>query len=91
MSSPEEKLARWAERDAVVGLTAELAQVRLDLAARDAEIADLRARNEQLAQRGAQLRVERDHVTRLNRRLQKPSISRRVVHRLRWIAGKLAR
>ena len=91
MSSPEEKLARWAERDAAVGLTAELDQARLDLAAKDAEIADLRARNEQLAQRVAQLRAERDHVTRLNRRLLKPSIPRRVVHRLRWAAGKLAR
>lgn len=89
MSTPEERLARWAERDAAVGLTAELDQVRADLAARDAEIADLRARNEQLAQRVTQLRAERDHVSRINHRLQKPSIPRRVVHRLRWLAGKL--
>ena len=57
----------------------------------EAEIADLRARNEQLAQRATQLRAERDHVTRLNRRLLKPSIPRRVVHRLRCAVGKLAR
>lgn len=88
MSAPDEQLARWAERDAAVGLAAELDQVRGDLAARDAEIADLRARNEQLAQRVTQLRAERDHVSRVNRRLQKPSIPRRVVHRLRWLAGK---
>ena len=79
----DEKLARWAQRDAAIGLDAELNEARVALTARDDEIVDLRARNERLAQNVSQLMTERDALARQIEALKvQPrwqQISRRVV------------
>lgn len=79
----DQTLARWAQRDAAIGLHAELTETHLALAARDAEIVDLRARNERLAQNVAQLVTERDGLARqieaLKAQPRWQRISRRVV------------
>jgi hypothetical protein len=89
--SVDETLARWAQRDAAIGLDAELAEVRLALEGRDSEIADLRQRNEQLAQRVAQLVTERDGLSRQVAALQRPPLSHRVYRRARSFAGRALR
>ncbi len=86
--TPEARLARWAERDAVVGLDAEREQLALALAAREAEVADLRARNEQLAQRAAQLAIDADALRHQVAALQRPALTRRVYRRLRTLAAR---
>jgi cell division protein FtsB len=91
VSDVDQTLARWAQRDAAIGLDAELAEVRVALAARDAEIADVRQRNERLAQRVAQLVTERDALARQVATLQTPSVSGRVYRRARSTAGRLLR
>ncbi len=79
----DEKLARWAQRDAAIGLDAELNAARGALTARDDEIVDLRARNERLAQNVSQLMTERDALARqidaLKAQPRWQQISRRVV------------
>jgi FtsZ-binding cell division protein ZapB len=89
--SVDETLARWAQRDAAIGLDAELAEVRVALAAHDSEIADLRERNERLAQRVAQLVVERDGLARQVASLQRPVVTQRVYRRARSLAGRVVR
>jgi hypothetical protein len=80
-----QRLARWEQRDAAIGLHAELTEARAGLAARDNEIVDLRERNQGLAQRVAQLVTERDRLARQVDRLSRPprwrSIARRVAAR----------
>jgi hypothetical protein len=89
--SIDETLARWAQRDAAIGLDAELAEVRLALGARDGEVADLRERNERLAQRIAQLVNERDGLARRVADLERPPISQRIYRRARSLAGRVVR
>ena len=77
----DEKLARWAQRDAAIGLDAELNETRVALTARDDEIVDLRARNERLAQNVAQLVTERDALARQIQTLQRPHRSQQIARR----------
>lgn len=86
--TPEARLARWAQRDAVVGLDAEREQLTVALAARDAELANLRARNEQLAQRAAQLAVDADQLRHQVAALQRAPFTRRVYRRVRHLAAR---
>jgi hypothetical protein len=85
------RLARWAERDAVVGLDAELDQTRHQLAERDAEVRDLRARLEQLGNRLAQLELERSALQHRVVASQRPPTSRRVYLTTRRTAGRVLR
>ena len=85
--SIDERLARWAQRDAVIGLDAELVEARVALGTRDAEIGDLRERNERLAQRVAQLVTERDGLARQVSSLQRPPVTERMYRKFRSLAG----
>lgn len=89
--SPEERIARWAERDAAVGLDAELRQVRLQLDERDAEARDLRARCEQLANRVTQLELERSAMQHEVAALRRVPLTRRVYARARRTAARVLR
>jgi hypothetical protein len=82
------KLARWAQRDAAIGLAAELTEVRVTVSARETEVADLRERNERLAQRVAQLVTERDGLARRLAKLERTPLSRRVYRRARLVAQR---
>jgi hypothetical protein len=85
------RLARWAERDAAVGLDAELTQVRHRLTERDAEVRDLRARVEQLGNRVTQLELERSALQHQVVALQRVPLSRRVYRKARSVAGRALR
>ena len=87
--TPEQRIARWAERDAAVGLEAELRQAQLALADRDAELAELRTRNAELANRVTQMSIDRDVLRRRLDAVGRPSFARRVYGKLRRIAGRL--
>jgi predicted nucleic acid-binding Zn-ribbon protein len=85
------RLARWAERDAAVGLDAELTQVRHRLTESDAEVRDLRARVEQLGNRVTQLELERSALQHQVVALQRVPLSRRVYRKARSVAGRALR
>lgn len=85
------RLSRWAERDAVVGLSAELEQVAAQLLERDREVVNVRERAANLAQRVAQLTVERDRLHHQVQTLQRPSFASRAYRRARRVAGRLLR
>ncbi|MFN8024102.1 MAG: hypothetical protein U0Q03_21400 [Acidimicrobiales bacterium] len=85
------RLARWAERDATVGLEAELRQARTDLAAREQSIVDLRARVEQLANRVTQLELERTGLQHQVVALQRVPFARRAYGKARRVAGRVLR
>lgn len=85
------RIARWAERDAAIGLAAELEQARLALAERAEEVAQQRARAERLAQRVAQLTAERDRLQHQVEALQRPSTARRAVGLARRTASRALR
>jgi hypothetical protein len=89
--SVEDTLARWAQRDAAIGLDAELAETRTALAASQAEVTDLRQRNEQLAQRVAQLTAERDVLARQVGAAHRRPAWRWAYRRGRALAAKVAR
>ena len=89
--SVERRLARWAERDAVVGLDAELDQTRLRLAEREGELRDLRSRIEQLANRVTQLELERNALQHQVVALGRVPVTKRVVRRARSVAGRALR
>jgi septal ring factor EnvC (AmiA/AmiB activator) len=82
------RLARWAERDVAVGLDAELSQVRLQLAERDAEVRDIRTRVEQLGNRITQLELERNALQHQVVALQRVSFGRRLYRKCRSVAGR---
>jgi chromosome segregation ATPase len=85
------RLARWAERDAVVGLDAELTQARHQLTEREVEVRDLRARVEQLGNRLTQLELERSALQHQVVALQRVPLSRRVYRKGRSLAGRALR
>ncbi len=89
--SPEARIARWVERDAVVGLDAELAQVRRQLDGRDAEVRDLRARCEQLANRVTQLELERTALQHEVVALRRVPLARRAYRTARRVAARVLR
>lgn len=90
-SDVDGRLARWAERDAAVGLAAELEQVRARLGERDSEVANLRERSGRLAQRVAQLTAERDRLGHQVASLQQPAIASRAYRRARGLAERVLR
>jgi hypothetical protein len=79
MDTPEARLARWLERDREIGAVAERDELRLRLAERDREIADLRARLDRLANDLAQLRSQPPRTSPPTRSL---------VRRVRGLAGR---
>ena len=87
----DERLARWADRDAVVGLDAQLVQVRQVLADRDGEVAELRVRIEQLGNRVTQLQLERDALQHRVIALQRMPLTQRVYRKARSVAGRALR
>ena len=87
--TPEARLARWAERDFAIGLVAEAEQLRATVAQRDREIVNLRERATQLGLRVTALELERNRLSRLVARAQRPSLTRRLVTRGRAVAGRL--
>ena len=87
----DEKLARWALRDAAIGLDAELTETRHALAARDDEVVDLRARNERLAQHIAQLVTERDALARQIEALKAQPRWRRISRRVMSAGARVSR
>jgi regulator of replication initiation timing len=89
--TPEQRLARWAERDAVIGLDAELTQVRHQLGEREREVRDLRARCEQLSNRVTQLELERTSLQHRVAAAARVPASRRVYRRARSLAGRALR
>lgn len=62
--TPEQQIAEWIERDAVVGRTAQAEELQARLAASEAEVAQLRVRLAQLTNAMAQVEVERNHYRR---------------------------
>ncbi len=89
VESPDARLASWAERDAVIGLAAEADQLRSQLVERDRELVNLRERAERLAQRVAQLTLERDRLDQYAQQLQRPSFAGRVYRKLRRIVSRV--
>jgi hypothetical protein len=83
----DERLARWADRDAVVGLDAQLMQVRQVLADRDGEVAELRVAST-ARQPGHQLQLERTLQHRVIA-LQRMPLTQRVYRKARSVAGAL--
>jgi len=86
-----ERLARWHDRDAAIGLAAELEQVRTRLAERELDVANLGERGERLAQRVAQLTAERDRLQHRIDALQRPSFASRAYRKARRLAGRALR
>lgn len=89
--SVQNTLARWEQRDAAIGLDAEISELRIALSAGDTATADLRERNERLAQRVAQLVTERDVLARKLAALERPPFSRRLYGRARRTASRVVR
>ena len=87
--TPEARIARWTERDAAVGLEAELVQVRATVAGRDAQIATLRERCDQLANRVVQFEIERDALRHRVVAAERPPLGRRAYGRARRLAGRM--
>ena len=87
--APADRLARWAERDAIVGLDAELRQAHVALAESDAQIATLRERCDQLANRITQLEVERDALRHRVAATERAPLAHRVYRRARSAAARV--
>jgi multidrug resistance efflux pump len=87
--SPTERIARWTDTDAAIGIAAEAEQLRARLAERVTEIDDLKARLAQLGSRVAQLEADNAELRRVASRPSIGSLVRRVYRRLRSAAGSL--
>lgn len=87
--TPEQRISRWAERDAVVGLDAELRQARTALSDRDVQLATLRERCEELANRLTQIEIERDALRRRVVASGRPPMGRRMYRRARSMATRV--
>jgi len=84
--SPDARIALWAERDAAIGAAAEHEQVRHLLAARDAEIADLRQRVAHSTHTIGELQGERERLVRMVDALRRPPAAERLTEAVK---GKL--
>ncbi len=90
--SPLERIARWTDTDAAIGVAAEAEQLRARLAERVTEIDDLKARLGQLGSRVAQLEADNAELRRAASRPSLGSLARRVYRKLRSVvAGLLPR
>ena len=85
--SPADRLARWTQTDAAIGLAAEAEQLRAQLAERRAELDDLKARLSQLASRVAQVEAENADLRRVASRVPLVGLARRVYRRARSAAA----
>lgn len=88
---PRQRLDRWRDRDAAIGLSAEADQLRAAVAERDLQLADMRERINRLAQQNAQLTQQRDQLANGANAVARPSTSGRVYRGVRRIAGKVLR
>ena len=88
---PQQRLDRWRDRDAAIGLNAEADQLRAAVAERDLQLADMRERINHLAQQNAQLTQQRDQFARRANAVAQPPVSGRVYRGVRRFTGKLLR
>lgn len=88
---PAARLARWTSTDAAIGLAAENEQLRARLAEREMEIADLRARLANLANRAAQLETDNAGQHRVRALTFVRRAAGAVYRRARSAAGRLRR
>jgi chromosome segregation ATPase len=89
--TPAERLARWTATDAAIGLAAETEQLHAQIAERQAEVTDLRARLAQLTNRVAQVEADNADLRRAARRVSPLGLTRtafsRAYRRLRSAVG----
>ena len=86
--SPEQRLARWTNTDAAIGIAAEADQLRAQLSTKVGELEDLRARLAQLANRVAQLEADNAELRHSAGRVPLTALARRVYRRGRSAAAK---
>ena len=86
--SPEQRLARWTNTDAAIGIAAEAEQLRAQLSTKADELEDLRARLAQLANRVAQLEADNAELRHSAGRVPLTALARRVYRRGRAGAAK---
>ena len=86
--SPEQRLARWTNTDAAIGIAAEAEQLRAQLNTKVHELEDLRARLAQLANRVAQLEADNAELRHSAGRVPLTILARRVYRRGRSAAAK---
>ena len=86
--SPEQRLARWTNTDAAIGIAAEADQLRAQLSTKVGELEDLRARLAQLANRVAQLEADNAELRQSAGRVPLTILARRVYRRGRSAAAK---
>ena len=92
IETPIERLARWTDADAAIGLAAEAEQLRAQLAERVTEADDLKARLAQLVNRVAQLEADNTELRRAAGRMRVGTLARKVYRRARSAAaGRLRR
>jgi uncharacterized coiled-coil DUF342 family protein len=87
----QQRLDRWKSRDAAVGLSAEVDQLRAAVAERDNQLADMRERIGRLAQQNAQLTQQRDQLANRADAVARPAMAGRVYRGVRRIGGKVLR
>ena len=85
--SPEQRLARWTETDAAIGIAAEAQQLRARLDEKAVELEDLRARLAQLTSRVAQLEAANAELRHTAGRVPLTALARRVYRRGRSAAA----
>jgi len=85
--TPEQRLARWTNTDAAIGIAAEAEQLRDRLAERGAEVEDLKARLAQLTSRIAQLEADNTELRHNAGRVPLTIFVRRVYRRGRSAAA----
>lgn len=85
--SPAQRLARWTDVDAAIGIAAEAEQLRARLGERSAEIDDLRARLAQLTSKVAQLEAANAELRHTAGRVPLTVLARRVYRRGRSAAA----
>jgi methyl-accepting chemotaxis protein len=86
--SPEQRLARWTDVDAAIGIAAEAEQLRARLDEKASEIDDLKARLAQLTSRVAQVEAANAELRQNAGRLPLTHLARRVYRRGRSAAAK---
>ena len=87
----QQRLDRWQARDAAIGLTAEVDQLRAALAERDGQLADMRERIGRLAHQIAQLTQQRDQLTNRAHAVDRPHAGRRTYLAVRRSGGAVLR
>jgi len=85
--TPEQRLARWTNTDAAIGIAAEAEQLRDRLAERSAEVDDLKARLAQLTSKVAQLEADNTELRHTAGRVPLTIFVRRVYRRGRSAAA----